>query len=233
MRLRPVLIKEDRAGNDANYRRLHFLDQTLQRMIQRFEDEYPETKVASPPMPNGMPSPDPSLADASLLSESVDSNGLMKMNSAEEYFPDEPEAPGESYVMKLSRTPSNTSLAAKAFTEEEGRMHRFGQTMRREVLKPTGLDDALHGTRRDDGPEPAHLAALRTKLEEFRGEDIRTRVERDGADNVVRELGINAQELMTLREEDPEGFESFRNSQLAAQINAGLIDTTSHPMHSV
>lgn len=213
--------------------RLLFLDQTLQRMIQRFEDEYPETKIASPPTANGMPSPDPSLADASLLSGSVDSNGLMKMTSAEEYFPDDADASRDSYNMKLSRTPSNTSLAAKAFTEEEGRMHRFGQTIRREVLKPTGLDDNLHGTRMDDAPEPAHLAALRAKLEELRGEDIRSKVEKDGVDNVVRELGLNVQELMTLREQDPEGFETFKNSQLAAQINAGLIDTSGNPKQRV
>ncbi|KIX05557.1 uncharacterized protein Z518_06429 [Rhinocladiella mackenziei CBS 650.93] len=226
MRLRPALIKEDRAGNDANYRRLIFLDQTLQRMIQRFEDEYPETKVAStsPPITNSIPSPDPSLPDPSLLSGSVDSDGLMKMTSAEEYFPADAESSKDPYALKLSRTSSNTSLAAKAYTDEEGRILRFGQTMRREVLKPTGVDDALHGTSRYDEPEPPHLAALRAKLEEVRGEDIRAKVEKDGVDNVIRELGLNAQELLMLREQDPEGFEAFRDSQLAAHFNAGLID---------
>jgi hypothetical protein len=37
----------------------------------------------------------------------------------------------------------------------------------------------------------------------------------------VEELNLNAQELLMLREEDPKGFEMFRESQLAAQINAG------------
>ncbi|KIW93472.1 uncharacterized protein Z519_06077 [Cladophialophora bantiana CBS 173.52] len=222
-RLQPVLVREDRAGNHDNYRRLLFLDQTLQRMIQRFEDEYPETKVtsSSPPHADGMPSPDPSMEETSMLSGSVDSNGMMKMADAEEYFPAEREAQDE-YALKLSRTSSNTSLAAKAFTDEEGRMHRFGQTIRREVLKPTGMDDALHGSHETDS-DPPHLAALREKLEEFRGEDIRYKVEKEGADSVVRELGLNAQELLTLREKDPEGFNAFRESQLAAQVNAGLI----------
>ncbi|KAH0848931.1 hypothetical protein AYO21_08737 [Fonsecaea monophora] len=222
-RLQPVLVREDRAGNHENYRRLFFLDQTLQRMIQRFEDEYPETKVSSssPPIPNGMPSPDPSMGETSLLSASVDSSGILEMADADDYFPAERQAQ-DQYAMKLSRTSSNTSLAAKAFTDEEGRMHRFGQSIRREVLKPTGLDDALHGSSVTD-LDPPHLAALRAKLDEIHGEDIRYKVEKEGADNVVRELGLNAQELLMLREKDPEGFNAFRESQLAAQINAGMI----------
>lgn len=204
--------------------RLFFLDQTLHRMIQRFEDEYPETKVASssPPAANGFPSPDPSM-DASLLSQSLDSNGMLNVADSEEYFPNkETTEANDEHALKLSRTSSNTSLAAKAFTDEEGRMHRFGQSIRREVLKPVGLDDNLHGTKTTDS-DPPHLAALRSKLDELRGEDIRSRVEKEGADNIIRELGLNAQELLTLREQDPEGFATFRESQLAAQINAGLI----------
>ncbi|KAK5275965.1 Microtubules assembly and stabilization protein, partial [Exophiala xenobiotica] len=130
----------------------------------------------------------------------------------------------ESYAIKLSRTASETSLAARAFTDEEGRMHRLGQSIRREVLKPTGMDDNLHGTSTDDDPEAPHLAALRAKFEQLRGEDIRAKVERDGADSVLTELGLNAQELLALRKTDPEGFETFRKSQLAAQINSGRID---------
>jgi hypothetical protein len=197
-------------------------------MIQRFEDEYPDAKdlSAATPSANGMPSPDPSVADASLLSASVDSGGLMRTNSAEDYFPPDSQ---ESYAMKLSRTSSNTSLAAKAFTDEEGRMHRLGQTIRREVLRPTGTDDNLHGTSTDDEPEAAHLTAIRAKYDEIRGEDIRAKVERDGPDSVLRELGLSVQELFTLRERDPAGFEAFRNSQMAAQINAGLIDHNGNP----
>lgn len=198
------------------------LDQTLQRMIQRFEDEYPETKVPDsiPPAANGMPSPNPSVGDTSILSASVESNGLATINSAEEYFPGEDGAPAERNA-KLSRTPSNTSLASKLFTDEEGRMHRFGQNLRREVLKPTGVDDHLHGTSTDDAPELESLAVLRSRLEELGGEEIRQQVERNGADNVVRQLGINAQELLIMKREDPIGFEAFSNSQLAAQINSG------------
>ena len=198
------------------------LDQTLQRMIQRFEDEYPETKIPELPQPtsNGLPSPDPS--NGELTSNSFDEpRGSPGTDPAKEYFPQQDGAEPHSFKL-LARTPSNTSLVAKAYTEEEGRMHRFGQGMRREILNPTGLDDDS-GNGEGKGPHADALASLRARLEGLRGEEIRLRVEHDGVDNVIREFGINAKELLVLKEQDPEGFEAFRNSQLAAQINAGLV----------
>lgn len=151
--------------------------------------------------------------DLSQLSDTIDQSHLSASPNEEDPF-----------SVRLSRTSSNTSLAARALTQEEGRMHRFGQHMRREVLKPTGQDDILHGTSTDDEPEAAHLAALRQKLEAYSGEHIRDEVSKFGADHVIRELGINAKQLKALQKEDPEGFEQFKNSQLAAQINAGMVN---------
>lgn len=101
-------------------------------------------------------------------------------------------------------------------------MHRFGQHMRREVLRPTGTNDVLHGTSEDDAPEAAHLAALRQKLEGHSGDYIRDQVRQKGADDLIMELGINAQELRVLEREDPQAFVVMKDSQLAAQINAGM-----------
>lgn len=200
------------------------LDNTLERMIRRFEDEYPETKVSplagSPPVSNGTGSLGSALADASLLSASTDSNRLSQVPSMDEFVDETPGDSGDPYAIKLSRTSSNTSLAAKAQIDEEGRMLRFGQTLRRDILKPTGTDDFEHGTSVHDPAEAEHLAALRTKLEEFQGDEIRRKVETEGVDNVIREIGINLEELRALQKEDPEGFQAFRESQLAAQINA-------------
>jgi hypothetical protein len=150
---------------------------------------------------------------------------MSRIQSSEEYFSTENEPPDEPFSLKLSRTSSNTSLAARAITQEEGRMHRFGQSIRREVLKPTGTDDFEHGTSKDDEPEPEHLAALRARLESYKGEEIRRNVEEQGADKVLKDLGTNAQELRMLQKEDPVGFEAFKNSQLAAQINSGMLDS--------
>jgi hypothetical protein len=103
-------------------------------------------------------------------------------------------------------------------------MHRFGQHMRREVLRPTGTDDVLYGTSVNDEPEEAHLAALRSKLEDYSGSYIRDGVSKYGPDHVIKELGISAQQLKALRKEDPESFEMFSDSQKTAQINAGMLD---------
>ena len=204
--------------------RLQFLDQTLERIIQRFEDEYPETKIAplpsSPPAANGIGSLASSFADTSVLSASTDSNGLSKIPSAEEYLEEnEDRAP---YALKLSRTSSNTSLAAKALTSEEGRMHRLGQTFRREVLKPTQMDDELHGTSKNDPPEEPAMAALRSRLEDLRGDELRQKVNEDGVDKVISDLKINMNELRALQNDDPEGFEAFKESQLAAKMNSQI-----------
>jgi hypothetical protein len=196
--------------------RLFFLDQTLQRIIQRFEDEYPETKV--PDLPSSVPKLDDanagtSLADASIVSASVGSNTLEQVASAEEYL--QGEENGEDPIrLKLARTPSNQSLAARAYTDEEGRMHRFGQGVRREVLRQSEMTDG-------EPLDPAHLAEIRARYDDFKGEEIRERVEQEGADSVLKSLGVNAKELSVMQREDPEGFEVFKNSQIAAQINSG------------
>jgi hypothetical protein len=203
---------------------LLFLDQTLERMIQRFEDEYPESKVpvlpSSPPVVNGMGSLGSSFADTSVLSASTDSTGLAKVQSAEEYLDEHEDK--EPFALKLSRTSSNTSLAAKALTSEEGRMHRLGQTFRREVLRPTGIDDELHGTRVSDPPEEPAMAALRSKLENLRGDELRRKVNEEGVDKVISDLKINIDELRALQHEDPAGFEAFKESQMVAQLNQQL-----------
>jgi len=147
---------------------------------------------------------------------------LMSQESAETAPQYEQEQ--DPYSLHLSRTQSGTSLAARALTQEEGSMHRYGQRFRREVLKPTGTDDILHGTSMDDAPEAAHLAALRQKLEGHSGDYIRDQVRQKGADDLIKELGINVQELRMLEREDPEAFDIMKNSQLAAQINAGMLD---------
>ena len=65
-------------------------------------------------------------------------------------------------------------------------MHRFGQQVRREVLRPQQLDHA-HGTTGEEREE-RHLQLLREKLEGISGGEIRGLVEERGVDRTVREL---------------------------------------------
>lgn len=229
-RLAPAMAKEDRAGNTDGYRklkshvlqvvlieigRLFYLDQTLDRIIKRFEDEYPESRPRQ--------SPSMLSIDSGHSAEALPTGSLARLTSLEDERQDVTASQPEPYSLKLSRTASNTNLAARALTEEEGRMHRFGQHFRREVLKPSQQDDMLHGTSVYDAPESAALAALRARLEALDGEEIKIQVEEQGADNVVRELGINLQQLKMLEREDPEGFAALKESQLAALFNSGLL----------
>lgn len=254
MRLGPALIREDRAGNDMNYskltsetcwhlfkyvrllitfctERLQFLDTTLQRMIQRFEEQYPETRLtpanelAKEPSDNS--SDRSSLAETSNLSGSVDAPSTTITRVLSDAGSE------EDYSVKLSRTGSNTSLHARMLTSEEGRMHKFGQQVRREMFRPQFLDYA-HGTTNEDPPESPHITALREKLELLKGDDIRKRVEEFGPDRVLEEMGADAEELLALEKQDPSEFEKFRESQMVAHLNTmrmradsgGSVDST-------
>ena len=67
-----ALIKEAGSGDEMAYRRLLFLDKTLEGMIRRFEDEYPECRLAapsSPKVPASLSSSVGSVADSAAFSE--------------------------------------------------------------------------------------------------------------------------------------------------------------------
>ena len=212
--------------------RLQFLDSTLQRMIQRFEDEYPECKLPAPASESttsGSVVPEldslaSSYADASILSTSTEADGPTRTGSGEEAVNDTE----ESLALKLSRIPSNTSLASKALTHEEGRMHRYGQSVRREIaLAHNPSDDAPTRTMTADEArtKASRLQALQDRLCNMHGEEIaqfREKCNNDGVEKALADLGITAQELLDLERSDPETFERFRESQVAARINARI-----------
>lgn len=223
--------------------RLQFLDSTLERIILRFEQEYPETKVAplpSPPdrrnvfnfhPPPGSSSLDSSTVDTSQLSSSVDSNSITRVLSLEEAVDGEMED-NDPHTLHIARSGSTASVAAKAQMQEEGQMHRFGQKIRREIVRPTGMLDYEHGTTTEGGPEPAHVAKLRAQLEQYSGEAYRKEILEKGVDRVIQELGFSMEELRMLEKQDPEGFEIFRQAQLVAEMNtkqAGSVPPTEVP----
>lgn len=209
--------------------RLQFLDTTLARIIQRFEDEYPETRV--PPIKietsrNSAEGSSLGSGEADLLSNSTED--VLSKTLSDERIDSGSLEPEEPYGLRLSRTSSNTSLRTRALDSEEGRMHRFGQQVRRSILKPQGLDYA-HGTNESD-VDPPHLAVLRSKLEALQGDEIRRNVMEKGLDKVLEELGANADQLALLEMEDPDGFQKFKEAQIAAQVNmqrAALVENGS------
>lgn len=244
-RLQPALVKEARSGDQVNYRkfqyhdylplsrrtnltnteRLLFLDRTLEGMIKRFEDEFPETRltetITSPPLSEQLIQTSPS--------ESIDlSLGLETHGSdTEPAFPEAHLSEDEDQSVRpvLSRHNSDVSLASRALSQEEGRMHRFGQAFRRDILKPEGEDHA-HGTTGFES-HPLHLRMLRAMVEDLRGEEIRRKIEAEGQDAVLEELANDASSLRKeLREQDPESWKKFEQSMLVAQRNMDVATPT-------
>jgi hypothetical protein len=235
-RLQPALVKESRTGDRNSYRkrvaekpltnnanitseRLLFLDQTLEGMIKRFEDEFPETRlpssVASPPLP-GMGPASPA--------ESLELNG-----GAESHISDTEPALAEAIASDdedglrpvLSRHNSDVSLASRALSQEEGRMHRFGQQFRRDMINP----DIEHSPAGTPGSQdqPMHMKLLRAMVEGTSGEEIKNRILNEGEESIIRELSNEASELrQVLKEQDPEGWVKFVESQEAAMRNQRL-----------
>lgn len=95
-----------------------------------------------------------------------------------------------------SRRTSTTSLAARAQALEEGQMHRFSQKMKRDVLPSADdADDGVHEPSRADPEEPEHLQALRKRLEQMGGDEIRQSVLDIGLDATVRRWGEEADRI--------------------------------------
>ncbi|EPS25445.1 hypothetical protein PDE_00378 [Penicillium oxalicum 114-2] len=210
-RIQTALIREDRLGNDANYRRLQFLDFTLQRMIQRFEDEYPETRI--------VPQPAPASAAPDNISQhsSEGATGPSASEIMNNYLVDNENAiddeETDQYAIHLSRTSSMTSLHSRAMTSEEGHVHRLGQNLRRDFLNPpSGSGDP------DD--EASHLVALRKKLERLHEQQSQSPFDSSGTEDTFEKLGLTVDELWAAQHHDVESFERFKQSQIAAQINS-------------
>ncbi|KAJ5147213.1 60S ribosomal protein L5 [Penicillium atrosanguineum] len=212
VRIQSALIREDKAGNDANYRRLQFLDYTLAKMIQRFEDEYPETRL-----PQSAPTavaPDSSSQNSAEDANGTNTTGNLHSSMVDENAVDDEET--DNYGIHLSRTSSMTSLHARAMTSEEGHVHRLGQNLRRDFLNPP--EGEIAGDEDDD----SHVIALREKLERLHGEQSESPFDSDRAEQAFEMLGQNVDELWAAQRQDAEGFERFKQSQIAAQINSGL-----------
>ena len=223
VKLQPALVQQATAGDELAYRRLLFLDQTLQNMIQRFEEEYPETRLApsSPRQPASVASSRTERSsnpptDLSLTTQATEATSTVSDD-------DDPDDDGAFRPGPVKRHNSNISLNGRALSMEEGRLHRLGQHLRRSVIEsPTSPDAAssssatLHSADTDDDERLKELGA---KLEAISGPQLRTMVENEGWANVLKKVGGNYDDLRRLQEQDPEGYEQFRESQMKARMN--------------
>nr|POE75629.1 map-likeous protein 1 [Quercus suber] len=219
-RLQPALVKEAASGDELAYRRLMFLDQTLSSMIQRFEEEFPETRIASQ-SPRAAPSVSSSTTEVSRPLSMLDLNigtpatDFTANGSDEEVFDDE-----HAIKPSVTRHNSDVSLAARALGREEGHLHRLGQHLRREVMdspvtaSPQGASSAPWQLE-----EQQRIRALGEKIEGISGTELRTRVANEGWVETLKKLGANYDDLRMLQEQDPQGWEDFKESQYKARLN--------------
>ena len=228
-RLQPALIKEAKAANDMSYRectssnsvytvltsllgRLQFLDSTLERMIERFENEYPETRLPKP-----ITTSTELLSDDNASTSSSLERPTTLIHPTPTYTALEPASPDQEDIddhtaplirpASVSRRPSSPSLASRQ-AQEEGRMHRFGQRVKRDILRPES-EDYAHGTTGTE-VEAQYLQDLRGRLEALEGGEIKERVERLGPETVFNMIGATAEELSAWERGDPEGFERIK-----------------------
>jgi hypothetical protein len=208
--------------------RLLFLDQTLQGMIRRFEDEYPECRLT--------PSED-IFSDAASAHSSTPSSTSAPTSMTAILATSPPEGQAaesddeERKSAIRSRHNSDVSSASRALAIEEGRIHRLGQRVRAEILhnsrpnSSSGPTDPLteieaHSKPKDGLPLPT-LDEIREKLSSLTGDDLRVAAERDNWEETLARIGQNAAEIQRLQHESPEEFENFRDAQMAALLNTG------------
>jgi hypothetical protein len=238
-RLQPALIREAKSGNDMGYRksitadisvslanmdtgRLLFLDQTLQGMIQRFEDEYPETRLQPSDTASinssigSVPNSSPPISKVPTLDNSI--TDVTNQDSDEE----------EGLTLR-SRHNSDVSLASRHMSQEEGRLHRFGHRVRTGLLNPSrptsSSGDESHNNpafisgSMDDHGLPEHLRSLRMYFQNYSGDEMRQMIEGAGWEKAFNNVVENAVELRNLEREDPAAFQMFKESQIAALKN--------------
>ncbi|KAK5760538.1 Microtubules assembly and stabilization protein [Elasticomyces elasticus] len=213
-RLQPALIKEATAGDELSYRRLLFLDQSLESMVSRFEEEYPETRLSSagsaalgaPSYPSRGSSMTPSDGKTDLSINTQLTEFTSNSVSDDEDDLDQAIRPPSA----ISRHGSEVGLASRALSLEEGRLHRLGQHLRREVIDSPAAMTA---------PETERIKKLGEKLEAISGAELKNVVENEGWESILRRVGGNYDDLRALQEQDPEGFEQFKESQRLARMN--------------
>ncbi|OAF55012.1 hypothetical protein VC83_08758 [Pseudogymnoascus destructans] len=143
-RLQPALLKEAKESGGLDYHKLLFLDQTLSRMITRFENEYPDTRLPpSPPFTTALPTTfhtpsNPATATHPPVGSAADYAYPDETALSDEDIDAVPEE-GRTSRPILSRHNSDVSLASKALSQEEGRMLRFGAKFGGEEDEEGGL----------------------------------------------------------------------------------------------
>jgi hypothetical protein len=183
-------------------------------MIKRFEDEFPETRLQSvATLPPG-PGTEPQISPAN----SVDLTNVAEgQNSDNEHALIDSNLSDDDYEIKpvLSRHNSDVSIASRALSQEEGRMHRFGQKFRRDLIKEDGP-----GHEPGSAENEEHIRFLKAMVDGLDGTELQKRFESEDRDAVLEDLTSDASVLRDkLIDSDPDYWNKLVESHKAAQKN--------------
>lgn len=197
-------------------------------MIQRFEDEYPECRPVAPRPSAFPPTSDAGSRSSSPGAPSVQSSASLPPSDGLAGSVGARDDSDEERPVLRSRLNSDVSVASRALALEEGRIHRIGQKVRRDILRPqqeqaqTLEGGEVQGGVAQQEEEQGHLVGLRARLEGLSGEEMRRSLDRGGWEETLSKVGANAEDLKRLQMENPEEWRAFREAQEAAQMNAGM-----------
>lgn len=217
LRLQPALQKAKAlsAVDNAAYQRLLFLDSTLDGIIKRFEAEFPETRVS---IDSGVSVPSTPEKDSGVLASSPNS-GPVEVEA-------EIEADGDAVVVcgsdgedetdilpRLSRSNSVMSMSSKGLTNEEGRVLRAGHRFRSGWFKHYNLLSGVD----EISSDPAHNHVLYELVTDTNDPAINKKLAEKGIVRLFKE--DREQLLKVLKEQDPEYWDRFIESQEKARAN--------------
>lgn len=210
IRLQPALNKaKANPGDEQNLRKLMFLDDTLQGIIKRFEDEFPDTRE---PVPDATSTEAPRKSSASELSTSVP--------TGDDYAVAVSDGEDESEIHPPKPLSRSNSILSKTLAEEEGRVLRAGHRFRSGFVRQEQID--LLSSIDDIGADPNHSRMLEGLAEDIGGE-LLLKVKEKGA---VRAFKEDKDVLFrSMRESDPEHWDRFVEAQQKARANIVVSST--------
>lgn len=202
-----------------------FLDNTLNNIIKRFEDEFPDTRV-SVLADSGIDVE--SLEDAQKRKKIPDDSGDLANSTTSALLnsSDNEDAPQEEETAikspSLSRSNSILSLSSKALADEEGRVLRAGHKLRVGIVDSRPYAALLTSAVKMVGADPNHIRVLHELLEELNDEVLNREVREKGVVRVFKER--KGEILARLREADPVSWDRFVESQEMARKNVMPVD---------
>lgn len=230
LRLQPAIVKARLAANDSHtYHRLMFLDNTLNGIIKRFEDEFPDTRLSfdsavelvdvdslslssiekgdggeggeKPPIPT-LVATDSDLTSAAIISDNEDEGDHFSIKNP--------------IKKALSRSNSIISLTSKALADEEARVLRAGHRFRAGIVRPEHYALLTSGVE-EVGADPNHARLLHELLDEMGDDQLKKDAETRGVVTVFQEQKDNI--MKKLQEQDPAHWQSFVEAQEMARKN--------------